>query len=795
MSIRCDHCSLEYPEDVMIKDDGKNFCCKGCQGVYHLLQEEDLNSFYNKKGDEKLDPVKQYDDDIRRFDLDGFTDKYVTKKDGLNEVSLILEGIHCAACVWLNEKVLDKQDGIIDVYINFTTHKAKIKWDDSQIKLSQIITLIRSIGYNGYPYDAKINEERAYKERKEYYTKMIIAIFASMNVMWLAIARYLGYFSGIDEQMKFNIHLAELFLSTPTLFYSGLVFFKGAYFGLRNKIVNMDLLVASGATTVYLFSLWALFTGNGEAYFDSVTMIITFILIGKFLEVKSKKNAIDTLDTLTATLPVQVTVIENGEKRVKAIEDVKEGEILEIKAGERVVFDCEVLSGETSIDVSSLTGESIPEVVSVNDKILGGSSNIDGFITAKVLKDYKASTLYSIISLLEDALSKKPKIEEKANELSEHFSIVILSLAFGTFLGWLYFGDSVETAVVVSVSVIIIACPCALALATPIATVIGIGTAAKKGILFKGANYIETMAKADVLVLDKTGTITKGKPVVKEEEKFGDYSKEILASILKKTNHPIAKGVDSYLATASNLDVSLKEIKARGVEGVIDNEIFYGGNIDFITSKGIFFDKDLKSEYSHFVFANEKEILAIFYLSDEIKEGAKEAIEFIKSKGVEVVIATGDRDKIAKSVGEEVGIEKIHSKLLPNEKADLIDRYKKDGKVVVMTGDGINDTIALAKSDIAIAMHSGADTSIDVSDVVLLQSSLENLRDAFIVSKRTYSFVKQNLLISLVYNALTVPVAIAGYVIPLVAALSMSFSSLLVVGNSLRIKNESPLKK
>ncbi len=787
MSIKCDHCSLEYPEDVMIKDGDNYFCCRGCQGVYHLLKEEHLDSFYRKKGDEKLDPVKNFDDDVDRFDLDGFKEKFITTKDGLNEISLIIEGIHCAACVWLNEKVLEKQDGIIDFNINFTTHKAKIRWDDQLIKLSQIIMLIRSIGYNAYPYDPSANEERAYKERKEYYTKMIIAIFAAMNIMWLALARYLGYFTGIDEQMKYNIHIAELILATPTLFYSGQIFFRGAYFGLKNKIINMDLLVASGALITYLFSIWALFINHSEAYFDSVTMIITFILVGKFLEVKSKKSAIDTLDTLTATLPVQVTVIENGEKKVKVINDVKENDILEIKAGERIVFDCEVLSGESSIDVSSLTGESIPESVQIGDKILSGSSNIDGFLTAKVLKDYKSSTLYSIISMLEDALSKKPKIEERANKLSEYFSVTILTIAFATFMGWYLYGAGVEKSIIVAVSVIIIACPCALALATPIATVIGIGAAAKKGIIFKGAHHIETMAKADVLILDKTGTVTKGQPAVQEEDLKSEYDKKILNSMLKKTNHPIAKGVEKFLNVKETVEINLKEIKAKGIEATLDCKNYYLGNIGFISEKG-FEGISVKEGYSHLIFAYDGEIKTVFYLEDEIKEGAKEVIEAIKKSGVEVVMATGDNKLIGDKVGKSVGIEKVYSKMLPEDKGNLVEKFRQEGKIVVMTGDGINDTLSLAKADIAIAMHSGADVSIDISDVVLLDSSLESLKDTFKISRRTYSFVKQNLLISLVYNGLTIPIAVAGYVIPLIAAISMSLSSLLVVGNSLRIK-------
>lgn len=788
--IACDHCSLEFSEDVMIEDGGKHFCCKGCQGVFHLLQTENLDSFYKKKKGEKLNPVKEHQDSLEKFNLDTFKEKYITQKDGFSEISLIIEGIHCAACVWLNEKVLEKEDGIIDISINFTTHKAKILWDTDKLQLSQIIKLIRSIGYNAYPYDSKRNEERAYKARKEYLNKMAVAIFATMNIMWLAIARYLGYFTGMDEDLKFNIHIAEFLLATPTLFYSGLIFFKGAYFGLKNRIVNMDLLVVGGATLTYLFSIWTAFVKHEEGYFDSVAMIITFILVGKFLEVRSKKTAIDTLDTLQATIPTEVTIVKDGEKTIVRLEDVKVGDVIETKAGERVVFDSIVISGESSIDSSSLTGENLPEEISIGSKVLGGCENLTGVIRTKVEKSFKDSTLYSIINLLEDTMNHKPKIEKKANEISQNFSLTILLLAVVTFFAWLYYSKDLDSSIMIAVSVIIIACPCALALATPIATVVGIGTAAKRGILFKGSNLIETMAKANTLVLDKTGTITKGKPKVVKHEILKNFDNSILASLVDSSNHPIAKGVRDFFPNEEIKELTVREEKAKGLKCQVEGESYFGGNIKFIQEcvENLHIPS-IDNEFSHFIYADSKEIKAIFYLEDEIKEDAKDALKAIRDLGIELIMATGDKENSARKVAKEIGIERVYSELLPNEKAQLVRDLRKEGKIVVTTGDGINDSIALGSSDIAIAMHSGADTAINVSDIVLLDSSLNNLKDTFTISRRTYHFVKQNLLLSLIYNVITIPIAMAGFVIPLVAALSMSLSSLLVVGNSLRIKS------
>jgi len=291
------------------------FCCRGCEGVYHLLQDEGLDTFYDKLGKQTLHPASEIDDDLSRFDLEGFRNKYIrTSDDGFNEISLIIEGIHCSACVWLNEKVLHNTDGVLEAVINYSNNKAKIVWDESDIKLSQIIEKIRSIGYNAYPYDPSLQEDIALKTRNDYYSRILVGVFTTMNIMWLAIAQYAGYFTGIEQGHKNILNIAEFVLATPTLFYSGWIFFRGAYFGLKNHFVNMDVLVASGALLAYLYSIYAMLTQTGEVYFDSVTMIITFVLVGKYLEVLSKKQASDTLDKIIGTMPTEATVIKDKEK-------------------------------------------------------------------------------------------------------------------------------------------------------------------------------------------------------------------------------------------------------------------------------------------------------------------------------------------------------------------------------------------------------------------------------------------------------------------------------------------------
>lgn len=798
MKIKCDHCHLEYSKDVMIKDkiegEEKYFCCKGCQGVYHLIHSEKLDSFYEKLGDNELSPPKEENSYNTKFDLDSFKQKYIKEKNGLHEVSLIIEGIHCSACVWLNEKVLRKADGVIEANINYTNNKAKIIFDPSLIKLSEIIEKIYSIGYSAYPYDPKIGEERANKARTDFYIRMAFGIFATMNVMWIAVAQYAGYFSGMKADVKNILNIAEFLLATPTLFFSGWAFFKGAYFGLKNRFINMDLLVATGATLAYLYSIYAMITMIGETYFDSVTMIITFVLVGKFLETLSKKRAVDTLDTINSQLPTEVLIIKDDEKVFVALEEVNVGDIIEVKAGDKVVIDGDIIEGEASFDEASLTGEATPIYKKSGDKILSGNINLDGVVRYKATKDFSHSTLHTIISLLEESLNKKPNIEQLANELSKYFSIVILTIASLTFGGWYFLAEaSFEHSFIIMVSVIIIACPCALALATPVATLIGLHVANSKGVLFKEAKFLETMAKANILAVDKTGTITEGKPQVTEFKEFQLFNINILFSLVATSKHPISKGVKSYIEKSyDNLkEISLSEIKAIQAKGVKANykELkVIGGSREFLIENGVKIEDTIQDK-TMFYFAINGNLVALFELFDKPKDDAKEAIETIKSKGIEVVMLTGDNEKVAKAIANEVGIEKVYSKLLPEDKAKIIDEFHSNSKVVVMAGDGINDSIALSRADIAIAMQSGADVAIDVSDVVLLSSSLTSLKNAFLISKRTYSFVKQNLAISLIYNSITIPLAVSGFIIPLIAAASMSFSSLIVVGNSMRIKS------
>jgi len=799
-NVKCTHCGLIFDESAMIIEEQNGeklyFCCHGCEGIYHLLGSEGLDSFYAKLGNTTLSPPSNtMQDDLDKFDIEGFHKKYVTTKDnGTKEINLIIGKIHCSACVWLNEKVLRKTDGVLEATINYTNNKAKIIWDSDTIKLSQIIQTIRAIGYDAQPYDPKTQEEQAIKQRREYYSRILVAVFGMMNIMWIAIAQYAGYFTGIEQKFKDILNVAEFILATPVLFYSGWVFFRGAYYGFKNRTVNMDTLVSLGATSAYIYSIYAMISGHGEVYFDSVVMIITFVLVGKYLEVLSKKQAVDTLDSITSSIPTEVLRITNDTKELIAVENVKVGDVLELKAGEKVVCDGTLTVGSGMFDESSLSGESRPVFKNIGDTILGGTICTDTLVHYQITKDASNSMLYSIVSLLEDSIMKKPRIEQLADSISGYFSVVILLIAIATFGGWYLYDGDFEKALIISISVVVIACPCALGLATPMSTLVGISLAAKRGILFKEASFLETMAKATTIAIDKTGTLTYGTLRIAHEEYYTNDANNtgLIYSLASSSNHPISKAIKNHLEQQNPKiqKVSLenqKTIQGRGIEATYNNKTIYGGNDIFIRDHGI--DIAQEATYSIFYVAIDDTLIAKFDLKDKIKPESKETMEALQQSGLKTIMLTGDNKTSALNVSREAGIKDFQYNMLPQDKALYIDKLHEQKEIVIMAGDGINDSIALAKSDIAISMGGGAEVAIDVSDVVILDDNILKIKEAHQISKRTYRAIKENLGFSVLYNIIAIPLAASGFVYPLVSALSMSLSSLIVVGNAVRIKN------
>jgi Cu+-exporting ATPase len=593
----------------------------------------------------------------------------------------------------------------------------------------------------------------------------------------------------MDPQILNAVHIAEFVLATPVLFFSGSVFFRGAYFALKNKTVNMDTLVASGATLTYMFSFYVMLGGSGYSYFDSVVMIITFVLVGKYLEKVGKKSAIDIIDSIKASVPVDCEIIQNNKTIIKLIDEIEVGDIVLLKAGQKAPVDGVLTHGVASFDESSISGESAPVPKDIHDQIISGTIVIDGTVRYQATTDFAHSSINEIIQTMENSLTSKPKIEQKANQLSKYFSTTILLVSLFTFVWWLVF-DSFEFALITSISVIVIACPCALALSTPMAVVVGIGRLAKCKILFKEAKYLESLAQATTVVFDKTGTLTRGQLSVVNQTIYEDGWQKTIAAMASSSTHPISQAVSKYLYNTNDTnDIKLENIQhhhGKGISATYQDSTILAGSAQYLETHGIFVD--INTTYSLYCIAVNDKLVSVYELKDELKTGSLELINYLKKHKKDIIILSGDRKIVVDEVAKKLNIENRHGELSPIDKADFVAKLRQNQQTVVMIGDGINDAVALARADVSISMISGSDISVGISDIVILDNSPDKIIECFKVSKLTYKHIKQNLGLSLVYNTITIPLAMMGYVIPLVAALSMSLSSLLVVANSLRIK-------
>ncbi|PAV00979.1 copper-translocating P-type ATPase [Helicobacter sp. TUL] len=807
----CSHCHIAYEEHMLKKvpfnGEDLYFCCNGCEGVYMLLQKADLGSFYTKRGDVALTPPTQDTQDLSFFDSPSFAQKYIrtdSKNPNLSSCALILTHIHCAACVWLNEQVLNSQKGIKSASINYTNNRLYITWDSQIITLSQIIRLIQSIGYDAYAYDPQLQENADKKQTKDYYTRVIVALFCTMNIMWIAVAQYSGYFLGIEAYARNVLNIASFILCSLTLFYAGFVFYRGAYYGLKNGFIGMDMLVAVGSTLTYCYSIYAAITHSGETYFESVSMIITFVLIGKFLEVRSKKSAGENLEAIYAFLPQNITICKNGDERtleIKKPQEVQIGDVIMSLPGEKIAIDGILLSQKGLFDTKAINGESMPLELQSGQEVISGSINLTHKILYKATKSFNDSLMSKLLNLVEQSLAHKPSIQNLANSISQNFSRTILAIALLCFMGWYVLSDKgAEGAMIIAISVIIIACPCALALATPIATIIGISQGYKKHILFRQANFLETLAKIDTIVFDKTGTLTMGKPQVcaTHTDLLDSLSISLLYTLTHTSKHPISLSVCEYIRTYyAHLNPNLvhlqsfQQIDSKGVCGYYEGELVLGGSLAFLQEQGVRIPALELGEGMMFGFAKGRELVAVFELQDSPKPYAKELIAYLQSQHIHTILLSGDRVQSVQKCAKELGISEYHAEFSPLDKGAYIENLKAKTHRVVMVGDGINDALALSKSDIAISMGAGSDIAILSSDVIILDDSLQSVQNALHLAKITFKTIKQNILLSIIYNALTIPIAICGLIIPLFAALSMSLSSIIVVLNSLRIKSQT----
>ncbi|MGT0071855.1 heavy metal translocating P-type ATPase [Helicobacter pylori] len=786
--MKCSHCQLEFKESELFKEVINHkelyFCCTGCARVYALLLDLNLESFYDKLNDSTLAPVTPQDS-MSALELEQALEEN-NKGDFI--LNLLLEKTHCNACLWLNQKVLERLKGVKKVSVNFTTHHLQIVFDKS-LNPKEIVQKIESLGYGAKIYNAKNYALKAQKEQRSYLLTLSVGFFATMNLMFIAIAKYASYGgasygsasygAGMDKLMQRNLDLVSLFLSLLVLVVVGRFFIKGAFYGLKNGVLGMDLSVSFGALSAFVYSIYAMLVSQ-ETYFEASSTILTLVFGSKFLELKARLFANEKCLALESHEIHSVIVVENGKQIEKHPKDVVIGSVVLVPSGAKIALDG-VLLNSASVDASLISGEFKPLELGVNDQILGGYVNVGVPFSYQVSANFQNSRLSSLLETLKKSFLEKPLIESSANKIADIFSKAVLFLAFISFLLWQFgLGGNFEKALMVCISVLVISCPCAFALATPIALVIGVFK--NPLIVFKEALFLETLAKVKKIFIDKTGTLTQKEVLLKEKIIYEEFDERLLKSLLKTREHlahsAILKSLDSD-------EISLEKIEffAHGLKANYHNETLLVGSLKFLNAMGV----NIKAKESANImvgFAKNKTLCALFVLEERLKNNAKEVIQALQNKGLELEILSGDNESSVKECAKKLGISNYHANLTPEYKAQIISSYKG---VCAMIGDGNNDALALKQASVSLGFEKSA-LSKSACDILLLEEDLSLLKKAFDNAQKVYQVVLQNIVLSLIYNAILIPVAMLGCINPLIASLSMSASSLLVVLNSLRLK-------
>ena len=724
----------------------------------------------------------------------------------MKKIVLNIEGMTCSACSNGLEKYLNKQKGIHRAEVNLVMATALIEYDDN-LKIEDLNKMVQGAGFKS------LGERNDKKEKRNELKKVIIFSILGIILMYISMGAMINLPVPeiIDMNKNPNIYSIVIAVLSFTFLIYGFDIIKNGIKNIIHKMPNMDSLVGIGVIVNFLYSLWntiLVFQGQTQMvhhlYFESSAIIILFVKIGRYIDGKNKNKAVDSIKNLVTITPKNGTILKDGEEKTVTINEIEKGDIVVCKPGEKIAVDGKVTKGETHTDESFITGESKPVTKKVGSKVLAGSINYDGYIEYEAERIGKDSSISQIVNLVVEATNTKAPIARLADKISGYFVPIIFLIAIISFILNLAIYSEIDKAILSLVSVLVVACPCALGLATPLAMVVAIGNCSKRGVLIKSSESIEALKHIDTIVFDKTGTLTEGKLSIVD----GEYTKEnikILQSLETMSNHPIAKSIVNYntetLLENENNQKQLyevkefKEIPGKGIQENINGKTYYAGNQKLLNEKNIkniYEEKELeyskKGESIVYLF-DEKEVLAIVGLSDKIKENMEEIIQKIKENGYKVIMLTGDNETTAKAIAKKLNIEEVISNVSPKEKQDKIKEINKNN-YCLMVGDGINDSPALKTATVGISVANGTDMSADSADIILLKDNMNLILELLNIGKKTIRIVKQNLFWALFYNICMIPLAMGILPIslnPMIASLAMTFSSLTVVLNSLRL--------
>ncbi len=788
---RCFHCDEQVPDNsnFVLSFDGidREFCCPGCVAVADTIISQGLGDYYRfrtaKATKASLVPPQllqtSYDNDEVLSDLS-------IKIDGLQQIELSITGMSCAACAWLIEKQLRQHPAVGQVSVNSGTSRCIIRWDPATAKLSELLQNISKLGYQASPFITDSEEHHYQQEMRAYLRRLAVSGIMSMQVMMLAFGLYFGDYTGIEQQYEGYLRWVSLLLTLPVMIYAAAPFSKSAWRALQSRQLNMDVPIVLALYYTFIASTYATITHSGEVYFESVCMFVFLLQLGKFFEFRARKQARDATSNLLKIMPVTAWLWDGMQPIATSARRLVTGDLILVKAGETIPADGVVQSGYSSVDESMLTGEYQAVAKHTDDAVLAGSVNHDGVLIVKVITALTQSRLGQIISLQQQTLHQKPQLLEKTDKIARFFVQRLLVVASLTFAVWYFYIDA-DRAFWVTLSVLVATCPCALSLATPTAITCALARLNRKGILIKNQQVLEFLPNLTKVFFDKTGTLTHGKFSIRQLELATTTLNEteilnLAANIEAYSEHPIAKAFTPY--RQNQLQLSQVELQiGAGISALWQQQQqrlpVRIGNAAFCNLPG-------DANWQVFITVNEQ-LVAKVALADQIRPEISMLLPQLQALGIEFGILTGDSSDQANEIASQFAIKTLYKSCTPEDKVKYIQQATAAGDIVLMVGDGINDSPSFHAAHVSVALDSGTDLSKNQADVVLLHNDLSMLADLIAGAKRAKKVVRQNLLWAVGYNLIIIPLAVCGLVSPYVAVIGMSFSSLLVVSNSLRL--------
>lgn len=800
LEAQCFHCGLPVAPgthfEAVVGGAARRMCCAGCGAVAQAIAANGLEDYYDKRegfASSAGEGLPGAVSELRVFDRQEIQRALATEiSPHEREVSLILEGIRCPACVWLNEAHVARQRGVRAFHINYTTRRASLRWDSQETRLSDLLAAIQAIGYRALPYDPGAMEASRTRERRDALLRLAVAALGMMQVMMYAIPAYLAGEADLSADASALMRWASLILTAPVVFYAAAPFFRGALRDLAQRRVGMDVPVALGIGAAFSASVVATYAGHGEVYFDSVAMFVFFLLGARYLELRARQRASAYLEFLGRATPAvahRFTVLAHETETVPAA-SLCPGDRVLVRTGESFPADGLVEHGETAADEALLTGESRPVSKRAGDAVIGGSVNLANAVTVVIERVGADTLLGGVVRLMERGMRERPPIQQLADRIASAFVGVVLAIAAAAALYWGWVEPA--KALPVAVAVLVVTCPCALSLATPMALAVATAAMARLGIVVTRATAIETLARATHFVFDKTGTLTEGRARVIEVRPLGYANRadilQLAAALEQASEHPLANAIVAAAPPATVSATCMRNFPGQGIEGFIEGRRVRIGRKEFVaelcpSTVGL---ERSAAKGTTIWLGDESGPLAQFTLEDHLRADARALVSALREAGRFVMLFSGDEAQAVRSAAASAGISYERARMLPEEKAAAVRQMQEQGAVVAMVGDGVNDAPVLAQAQVSIAMGTGAALAHGAADMVLMSPKLSDLSRGVKLARRTLHIVRQNLAWAFAYNLIALPLAVSGMLTPWMAGLGMSASSLLVVVNALR---------